>query len=294
MNVIAVSAALASATGFAVSTSLQHHAAGQAPESVRDTAGFVRHLLSKPTWLIGQVLALASFLLHAVALHFGPIALVQPIVVSGIVIAVPMRALMSRRLPHGIELTSVLISTIGLAVFLVATDPSEGIDAPASWLAFSVTMTGLAVAGVLNWFSSHVTSARRRAGLLGATAGVLFGIVAGLVKLVITAMLDGGVWGMVSTWPFWLLLVAGGAGIVCNQRAYRIASLSASLPVLNIVDVVVALLVGLLVFDQVPAHTPAALLLQVAALAAIALGLRGLATVEETVDSDEQVTEEAG
>jgi uncharacterized membrane protein len=286
VNVIAVTAALASATGFAVSTSLQHHAAGSAPASVRDTLGFVRHLLSKPTWLTGQVLALLSFFLHAVALHFGPIALVQPIVVSGIVIAVPMRALMSRRMPHGLELSSVTITTIGLAVFLVATDPSDGKDGSASWVAFAVTITGMAIAFMFSWLSSRVSGPRRRAGLLGVTAGVMFGVVAGLVKLVIGQMLDGGPWAMLASWPLWLLLVAGATGIISNQRAYRIASLSASLPVLNIVDVVVALLVGLVVFEQIPAHSPAAIALELAALAAVAFGLRGLAHVEEHVEEE--------
>jgi drug/metabolite transporter (DMT)-like permease len=199
-----------------------------------------------------------------------------------------MRALMSRRLPHGLELRAVTITTIGLAVFLVASDPSDGKDGTASWLAFAVTITGMAIAAMFSWLSSRVTGARRRAGLLGVTAGVMFGVVAGLVKIVIDEMLAGGVWGMVGSWPLWLLLACGATGIISNQRAYRIASLSASLPVLNIVDVVVALVVGLIVFEQIPAHSPMAIALQLLALAAVAFGLRGLANVEE-----EQVEEEA-
>jgi glucose uptake protein GlcU len=42
-----------------------------------------------------------------------------------------------------------------------------------------------------------------------------------------------------------------------NQRAYQIAPLSFSMPVVNVVDIVVAILFGVLVFGEAPAHSPA-------------------------------------
>src|SRR4051812_21831006 len=84
---------------FAVSTSVQHQAAEGAPASAKGPLGLVRYLLGRPTWLVGQVMAVVGFAMHAAALHYGPIALVQPIVISGIVFAVPLRAAISRRLP---------------------------------------------------------------------------------------------------------------------------------------------------------------------------------------------------
>ncbi len=284
MDPIALTAALASATGFALSTSLQHHAAGGAPESATGAVDFLKHLLSRPTWVIGQVLALLSFFLHALALHFGAIALVQPVVVSGIVIAVPMRAAMSRRLPRRDELVAVVVTTIGLAVFLVAANPSEGPLARPTWRAFLICAGFALVALLVDLLGSRVTDPRRRAGLLGVTAGILFGVVAGLVKLVIDTASERGLDGLLLSWPLWLLLLCGAGGIISNQRAYRIASLSASLPVLNIVDVVVALLVGILVFEEYPAHTPLAIAFQLAALGCVTVGLRALARVEEEDD----------
>ena len=286
MDLAAFTAALASATGFAVSTSLQHHAAGTAPESARSVLSFVRHLLSKRTWLAGQLLALASFGLHAVALRLGPMAQVQPIVVSGVVLAVPARAMMSRQLPGRRELVAVIVTTFGLGLFLVASDPSDGTVHGAGGTALVVTLIGLAVAGLLMWLGTKLDDARRHAALLGATAGLLFGVVAGLVKLVIEEAVTSGPLAPLLSWPLWLLVVAGAGGIVSNQRAYRLASLSASLPVLNIVDVLVALVVGLIVFDEVPAHSPTAIVLVAVAVACAAVGLRGLATVEERAGLD--------
>jgi hypothetical protein len=281
VDLAAFGVALASATGFAVSTSLQHHAAGTAPESTAGVLAFARHLLSKRTWLAGQALALVSFGLHALALRLGPMAQVQPIVISGVVLAVPARAMMSRQLPGRRELVAVVVTTFGLGLFLVASDPSQGTVHGAGGTALVVTLAGLALAAVLMWLGTRLEHARAHAAVLGATAGLLFGVVAGLVKLVTEQAVDEGVPALLTGWPLWLLLVAGAAGIVTNQRAYRMAALSASLPVLNIVDVLVATVVGLLVFEEVPAHSPTAIVLVVLAVACAAAGLRSLARVEE-------------
>lgn len=284
---IALGAAVASATGFAASTSLQHHAAGNASARTEGLAAFVRHLLATPTWLLGQFLALMSFFLHAVALHFGPLALVQPIVVSGVVIAVPARSMMSRRWPSAHELTAVGVATAGLAVFLVASDPSQGSDASPSWGPLLFALGGIVVALTAVWASVMTSTPKRAAGYLGVSAGVFFGVVAGLVKLTIDVGVNDGALAVLTTWPVYLLLLCGAGGILSNQRAYTLAALSASLPVLNIVNVVVALVFGLLVFDEVPAHTPLAVLLQVGALVTVTVGLLMVARVEEEVEAVE-------
>ena len=54
--------------------------------------GLLRHLVGRPVWLVGQMMGTVALVMHAMALHFGPIALVQPLVISGIVLAVPVRA----------------------------------------------------------------------------------------------------------------------------------------------------------------------------------------------------------
>ncbi|MEZ5094976.1 MAG: hypothetical protein R2731_01885 [Nocardioides sp.] len=66
-----------------------------------------------------------------------------------------------------------------------------------------------------------------------------------------------------------------------NQLAYNAARLSASMPVLNIVDVLVALGFGYLVFQEVPRHTPVPLLVEIVSMVAIAVGLWRLARFEE-------------
>jgi hypothetical protein len=61
---------------------------------------------------------------------------------------------------------------------------------------------------------------------------------------------------MLHSWAAWAVPVAG---VVINQRAYRAARLSASMPILNIVDVIVALVciaIGLRRLSGSPALDP--------------------------------------
>jgi drug/metabolite transporter (DMT)-like permease len=284
----AVLAAVASALGFAVSSSIQHHAAASVPPFAASRAHhFLRALVSKPWWLFGQVLASCSFVMHAWALHLGALAIVQPIVVSGMVFAVPLRAAMSHRLPTRRELVAVVVTAIGLATFLVASNPTVGTGDPHQWVAVAITATGVAVAGALTWVATLVDNPQHRAFVMGVTAGLLFGLVAGSVKLSLAAFGTDEWSGLFTQWSTYALIVLGAWGISTNLRAYQVADLSASLPVLSIMNVSVSLLYGLAVFHEVPAHTPTALVVQVLAFAAIAVGLTTLARLSVQLDHEE-------
>lgn len=281
--IVAVLLALGCASTFAVSTSVQHHAAASAPESAAGLLRLLGYLVRRPLWLLGQALAALAFVLHALALHAGPIAVVQPIVVSGIIWAVPVRAAMSRHLPTAGELRGVVLTAVGLAVFLVASDPTPGTTASRGVSSFVLVAAGAVLALLANLAAGATrTSARRRAFYLGVTAGILFGLVAGLLKMALQALDDGGLVGVLTTWPTYGLLVAGAGGVLTNQRAYQTAGLSASMPVLNIVNVLTALTFGLTVFEEVPRHSPGMLLVQAASLACIGIGLVLLVRLEES------------
>ena len=276
MQTTALLAALASALGFALATSLQHQAAGDAPETVQGAARLLRHLLRSPRWLVGQVLSFMSFCLHAFALHLGALAVVQPIVVSGIVLAVPIRAALTRQRPPTGELVAVLVAAVGLGAFLVAAGSMQGGDGSFGLTTILLAVLGTTGAGLVHLLAGRTRSAALRAGLYGVVAGVLFGLVAGLVKLSLQRLADDGVTALLTGWPVWTLVLLGLFGVAVNQQAYRVGALSASMPMLNVVNVLVAITFGVVVFDEVPAHTPGALVVQGLALGCIAIGLAGL------------------
>lgn len=282
MNGLAVTLALLAAASFALSTSVQHQAAQSAPASVQGVLALMGYLVRRPLWLLGQAIAVGAFLLHAAALNAGAIAVVQPIVVSGIVFAVPARAAVARRLPSGAEVRAVAVTAVGLAVFLVASNPTEGEPATLGAGTLGVAVASVLVAVAANVAASRVRDEpRRKAFLLGVVAGVCFGLVAVCLKLSLQVLGDHGVGSMLVTWPPYALLLAGACGVLTNQRAYRTAGLSASMPVLNIVNGMVALAFGVIVFSEVPRHSPLFLLIEVGAVACMAAGLWMLVQFQE-------------
>jgi hypothetical protein len=282
VNTLALTLALLSAATFAISTSVQHQAAEKAPESAATLVALLGYLVRRPLWLVGQLLATGAFVLHASALHAGPIAVVQPIVIRGSVWAVPARAAIGGRMPAASELRAVLVTAVGLAVFLVASNPTEGTHAGLGWETIILALCGLLAALIANFVAGRITDdPRRKAFFLGVVGGVLFGLVAGFVKLSLQELHDGGVGAMLTAWPTYAVFVAGAGGVLTNQRAYRVAGLSASMPALNIVNGLTALAFGFTVFAEVPRHSPMYLLIEAGALACMAIGLWMLIQLEE-------------
>jgi drug/metabolite transporter (DMT)-like permease len=231
--------------------------------------------------VFGQALGIAGFITHALAVINGPISLVQPIIITGIVFAVPIRAAISRHLPEPRELGAVLLTAGALAIFLVASDPSEGEGHPGGF-SFFLLVAGCAALGVVVFVLARlVGSVNGRAFLLGAAAGLLLGLVAVLVKAAEEEYDEGGLAQVLTTWPVYALVVTGLAGVAINQVAYRFARLSASMPVLNVVNCSVGLSFGYLVFQEIPRHTPWAVTVEMIGLAGLCVGLWLLANFEE-------------
>lgn len=280
----ALSCALASACGFALSTSLQHRAAGTVPESMSQPVSVLRYVLGRPGWLLGATVGAGAFVLHAAALDLGAVALVQPLMVAGVVLAVPVRAALAGRRPSRAEMVSVSISAAGLATFVVVAAASPGTIRVGERTVAGLVGAGFLLATAVVVVSTRLRRAWSRAVGLGVASGLLFGLTAGLMKLVGQQLSADGFWRSFGDWPVWALAGVGCLGLALNQYAYRIAPLSASMPVVNVVDVLVALLFGWVVFGEVPAHGAPNLLVQLGALTCTTVGLRRIARAVGVAD----------
>lgn len=290
--IIAVIAALASAATFAVGSALQHRAAS-AIDNHQVGAEMVRALLHRRSWLFGLFLSSVAFGLHAVALSQGDLAVVQPVIVSGVVFAVIFRAALDRHLPSGRMIAWLIATWAGLALFIVArsrsTTSPDGVHHEVMFLA-----VGGGVALLVGGASIRMSADRLRGLALGGAAGILFGLVAGLTKLATVQFAAGGVRGAVTHWSLWGLLVVGLAAVVLNQLAYQRARLSITAPMLNIAQVLVAMTFGVVVFGELPElSSVGSVALQCIGLAAMGLGIWQLATHQarddESVPSSEAV-----
>jgi hypothetical protein len=207
----------------------------------------------------------AGLALHAVALADGGLALVQPLLVSGVLFALPVSSALEGRRPSTTEWLWALVLIGALATFLLASHPSAGrVSIDADVLAVT-TIAGCAVVSLLilvgiRWPHGH------GAALLGAGAGVGYGVTAALLKQS-TAILSQGVLPLLRDWPLYTLVGVGALSIVVTQLAYRAGPLAGSMPTLTVSDPAASIAIGALAFHERLAADPIALLLEVGGLA---------------------------
>ncbi|HET9077642.1 MAG TPA: DMT family transporter [Acidimicrobiales bacterium] len=278
-GVIAI--ALASALAAAISSILQHHSARRAPDG--RTHRLLGHLLTRPAWLIGLIAALVGLLLHVVALDYGQLAVVQPLLISGVLFALPISAILEGHRPSGREWLLAVAVVAGLALFLIAGRPSPGqVQLDADVLIWS-TITGMAVVAVLavvgiRWAPAH------RCGLLGAAAGVGYGVVAALLKQA-TAIFHIGVVTLLTDWELYTLIAAGGVALALTQLSYRAGPLAKSMPALTVADPAASVVLGVLAFKETLNTSPLAIAGQVIGFVVMALAAAQLARREAEAEA---------
>src|SRR4051794_34520389 len=109
---------------FAVGAVLQHEAA---VDSTSASGLSLRRLVTRPRWVVGQAATLLGTGAQVAALAVAPVAVVQPVLAVGLVVALGLRAVRNRQVPLRRELLGAALTTGGLAVFLLAARPATGV-----------------------------------------------------------------------------------------------------------------------------------------------------------------------
>ncbi len=207
------------------------------------------YLVHQPVWLVGQAFAVGVFLLSGVALYFGALAVVQPILVVELIFALALREF---RLHDVIPVKSWYAAglvCLGLGAFLGIAHFRGGTHVPKTteW-ATVIAVWGL-VAAVLVVLGRRGSPARR-AGCIGAAAAVVWSVDASFVKQLTETLQHHGVLGAFDHWPLYALVVSGILGGVLTQAAFNAGPLSASQPALLIVDPLASIILGVLIFGE--------------------------------------------
>ena len=88
-------------------------------------AGFYQR---RPVWLIGMAADGLGYVAQAIALALGSLVLVQPLLATSLLFALPLGAWWGKRRLHRSDGLWAIALTAGLAVFLVAGNPTAGVD----------------------------------------------------------------------------------------------------------------------------------------------------------------------
>jgi drug/metabolite transporter (DMT)-like permease len=279
--VLPVALALVAALLFALGTVLQQQVAATASGAEAMRANFLVRLARKPRWLAGIAADAGGFACQAAALGLGRIVVVQPLLATSVVFALPLGAWLGDEPVGRRQWLAAVVVTGGLAVFLVVGNPSGGTDdaTAAAWIAAGAIAA--AACGAL------VLAARRRppamrAALLGTATGLLFGLSAALTKATVER-LDDGVLAVLGDWHVYALVVVGYASMTLSQASLQTGALAPAVATQMVLDPVASLLLGILAFGERLHETALGVIASLAALVAMLAGLVALAA--QTRDS---------
>jgi drug/metabolite transporter (DMT)-like permease len=231
----------------------------------------VQDLLRSRAWLAGWVVNLLGFFTQAAALHFGSVALVQPLMVTQLLFTLPLVSLRSRRWPLRREWFAGAVICVGVTVFLSV---RGGISSAGSADRSSILLAGgsMLVLCVL----LVVLSARRRpvvhATMVAIAAGLCFAMSAVLIQLTTADLIHRGVGATACDWPGYALAGSTGLGLLLEHEAFGAGPLPITMTAMTITNPVASYLIGVLAFDVVPPTSPGDLAAISASAALLTIG----------------------
>lgn len=274
---VAVPAAIVGAACMGVASAAQARAAQQVPASRTLHPGLLLDLVRRPLWLIGIVATIAGLGLQVLALGFGPLILVQPLLVCALPFAACFYAAFGHRRPDRVIVAGAFTCVVGLSALLLLARPTGGLDhlvdtAPLGGMSI---VLGLFAAGGLV-LSSVFTGPLKVLGLALAT-GVFYGITAGLMK-VVAGELRTGIGVPFGHWTLYAVCVIGPIGFLLSQNTFQQGRMvSPALAVITTVDPLVGVAIGVWWLGESAATGPVVLAGELAAALVITAGIIVLA-----------------
>jgi drug/metabolite transporter (DMT)-like permease len=240
--------ALGAAFSNAVISVLQRIGVEDAKEEDTLKLSLIAHALKRRIWLGGFALMIASFILQALALHFGRLSQVQPILVTEILFLV---FILSSRFGYRVgarEWLGVGMASAGLAGFLVFAAPIGGNQLPEN-LDWIIVGGGCIVAMVITIVLALRGPRWWRASMFGTSAAIGYAFTAAMTKVVSHFFAQDWV-SIFWHWQTYALATFGGASVFLTQNAFHAGPIGASQAALVLVDPLVSIAIGITLFGD--------------------------------------------
>jgi drug/metabolite transporter (DMT)-like permease len=240
--------ALVAAICFALAATLQQKGALNLGGVSLGRPTSLLHLLSQTWWLLGTLVLFAGYLLQAAALDRGRLVIIQPLLVTTVIFALPLGYLLTRQHVGKREVIGALVIILGLGLFTYFGDPAGGRDnAPnGEWAVAIVCLSALS--GGLLVFGGRGGLAMRAA-VYGTVAGIMFGLSAALTKPTVEYLHDG-VSTMLSHWEAYALAIAGVLGFVLQQVSLGTGRLAPSVATVSVANPLVGIAIGTVLLEE--------------------------------------------
>ncbi|GAA0535931.1 hypothetical protein GCM10011581_24490 [Saccharopolyspora subtropica] len=271
--VVAVPAAIAGAASFGLASAIQHRVTKQVPKVRTFSPRMLFVLIRKPIWVLSVLTVVVGLSLQVVALAFGPLVLVQPLLVTSVLFGAAFAAWLAHRRLDLVLGLGALACMGGLSAFLVLGRPSgQGSEfTGASIVPLSLALGLLAAAALL--------AARLLPGEIGVigmavATGVLYGVTAALIKVVAGQFRSGGLVEPFQHWTLYVVCAIGPMGFLLSQQTFQRGRLmSPALAVITTVDPLVAAAIGVSWLGETIEASPAILAGELVAVVMIIGGI---------------------
>ena len=246
---LAVAASLCTAT----SSVCQRTGARSSPPAGFDL-WLVFRLARQPVWLLGIASMILGFVFQLTGLHYGDLALVQPILAAELLFVFGYLAVAGARRVRRRDWLAAAAMSAGIGLFLRFASPSGGrLHAPgSSWLLAGLVTAGVVLGALAVAFGlGHRpgVSGSRRAAVLGAATGISWGFIAAVIKE-LSSHIDDGIGAVFCTWSPYVLIAAGAATMLLASHALAAGPLAVSQPGFTILDPFSASLLGVFLFGE--------------------------------------------
>lgn len=248
MLIISIVAAVAAGACFALGAVLQQRKAATRPESEVLSPKILIDLGQRPVWLAGIAATAGSFFFKAIALAFGPLTVVQPLIATEMLFAVPA-SVRRHNLRLGLREWGGLAAIAGgLAIGIFSASPHGGDPLPPlpSWGMALGSLVVLAVVAVL--IGRKITGPARAS--MFALAAVAFLVGQSVLLAATTALFKKGILVAFTAWQPYAMAVAAILALMIVQSAYQAGPLPASMPVMNTANPLIAIAIGVALFNE--------------------------------------------
>jgi drug/metabolite transporter (DMT)-like permease len=243
--------ALVAAICFALAAALQQRGQftlANAGSAVQGLAGLIR-LIAVPIWLFGTLILLIGYAAQGAALDRGRLVVVQPLMVTTIVWALPLGHWLTSQHVVRRQVMGAGVVVVGLALFVLVGDPDSGVDDAATrGLVMSAVVISAVVVLLMLWLRTK-TAPSLRAAVLGLCAGLLFGLSATFAKPVIND-LHSGIAAAAGDWRTWALLGFGFVAFLLQQLSLATGQLAPAMAAVSVSNPAISVILGILLFEE--------------------------------------------
>ena len=290
---IAALLALGAALFIAIGDVMHQRSAHEITDEPVGNIGLFTRLLRDTQWWLGSLVAAVGFALQAAALGFGSVLLVQALLVTALLFALPISAWQSHRRLSRWEWTWAVLLAASVAVIITVGNPTAG-HSRASVETWTAVVLVMGPALILCVLGARMWSGPVRAVLLGLVSGSLWGVFAVLTKGVVHR-LDDGIWELLRTPELYAWALIAIAATAWQQSSFRAGSMTASLPTMTVAEPVVGSVLGIVVLGETLRPGDAGWLTLVLAVAVMVVATAALARGEAiTTTAEAQPAGQAG